>query len=162
MTGNHERGHGHRHGPLATPDVATYHITRDAVRRFAVATGLTDEVHHDVAAARRSGYPDLLAPPYFFVSIGLSMGRIRPRSQFSAGGIALDDPLAAFRVVAGQTEVDWFGSMFAGDTIEVRSSFLGVERKSGRSGPFTLYTFRREYLRDGSLLVRETYGRVAR
>ena len=147
---------------ITAPDSAVFDVTRESVRRFALATGLPASEHHDVAAARLAGYPDLLAPPYFFVSLGLSMGQERPRSELSAGGIAVDDPLAPFRIVAGETTVEWLGSIFAGDVIEVTRSFISMERKTGRSGPFALYMFRREYSRDGNLLVRETYGRLAR
>jgi acyl dehydratase len=147
---------------LFGPVRAQAEVTRESIRRFALAAGITAPVHHDVAAARKAGHPDVLAPPYFFVSLGLSMDTGRPRSELSDGGIAIDDALAESKVVAGETRVEWLGSIFAGDRIEIERTFVDVEHKRGRSGPFAIYTFRRDYSRGGDLLVREIYARIAR
>jgi acyl dehydratase len=137
-------------------------ITRESIRKFAVSTGALDPVHFDVEAARAQGYRDLLAPAYFFVSLGLSFHRIRPRAELADTGLPLDDELAGRRVVAGETNIEWFGDIFAGDTILVTFRRLGIEHKVGRSGPLDLYHCERTYSRDGQVLFLERYVRMAR
>ncbi|GAA1686673.1 FAS1-like dehydratase domain-containing protein [Microbacterium lacus] len=152
------------YGPVATtaPAEEIVQVTRDAIRRFAFAAGISALEHHDAEVARCAGHRDVIGPPYFFASLGLGMGHVRPRDELSLGGIALDDPLAFSKVVAGETCVRWHGTIYAGDTIRIRCTFVGVERKAGRSGVFDVYTFRREYFRGDELLIDETYSRIAR
>lgn len=144
------------------PQVATIAVTREAIMRFAAAAGISSPKHHDVLAAQRAGFTDLVAPPYFFTALGLTMGRVHTRAELSDGGLPIDDPLAARKIVAGETMVRWFGHIVAGDIITVTQVLLGVKRKTGRSGPLEIYTFRRDYARDGELVVQEHYSRIAR
>lgn len=138
-------------------------ISRQDVRRFALATGALDPLHHEVEVAQAAGYPDLLAPAYFFVSLGLSFHRLRPRAELGPAGLPLDDPLAGRRVVAGGSEVSWAGDIFAGDRITVAQQLLGVTHKSGgRSGPLDFYEFERTYSRGDQVLVRERFVRIGR
>jgi hydroxyacyl-ACP dehydratase HTD2-like protein with hotdog domain len=146
--------------PIA--NTATYQVTRDSIRKFALATSVTDAIHHDVAAARSQGYRDIVAPSYFFVSLGLSLDQVRPRAELSPGGMSLDDPLADRRVVAGETSVDWYGEIVAGDEITVTQRFLGMSAKEGRTGALEVHRFERDYHRGPDLLVRERYSRIAR
>ncbi|MEE3921328.1 MaoC family dehydratase N-terminal domain-containing protein [Micromonospora sp. BRA006-A] len=49
----------HRRFPVDGP----YLVGREQVRVFAAALGERDPVCHDLTAARRRGFPDLVAPP---------------------------------------------------------------------------------------------------
>ena len=40
-------------------------VSRSSISAFATAVGETDPVHHDVAAARAAGHPDVIAPPTY-------------------------------------------------------------------------------------------------
>ncbi|MCA0436703.1 MAG: MaoC family dehydratase N-terminal domain-containing protein [Austwickia sp.] len=51
------------------PPSEPYAVGREAIRAFAAAVGAGSALHHDVAAARAAGYPDLVAPPTFAVVI---------------------------------------------------------------------------------------------
>ena len=51
------------------PANAPYSVGREKIREFAVAVGATHPAHHDLVAARGSGYPDLVAPPTFAVVV---------------------------------------------------------------------------------------------
>ncbi|HMO12425.1 MAG TPA: MaoC family dehydratase N-terminal domain-containing protein [Actinotalea sp.] len=51
------------------PPTESYQVGREHLRDFAAAVGATHLAHHDVAAARALGYPDLVAPPTFAVVI---------------------------------------------------------------------------------------------
>jgi acyl dehydratase len=138
------------------------HVSRLDVQRFAVACGFSDPVHHDVTAAHAAGYPDLLAPRYFFVSLGLSLGRTRLRSELGTEGLPLDDDLSGRRVVAGETDVRWISDIFAGDTITVTQRLVDTSQKVGRSGILEMFKYERIYERDLQLVVFETFVRIAR
>jgi acyl dehydratase len=56
-------------------------VSRSQVAAFATAIGATDPVHHDVAAARAAGHPDVVAPPTFPIVVA-----------FDAMGALLADP----------------------------------------------------------------------
>ncbi len=137
-------------------------VSRESIRKFAVSIGALNPVHLDVESARAQGYPDLLAPAYYFVCLGLSFDRIRPRAELAQTGLPLADELAGRRVVAGETNIEWFGDIFAGDTILVSQRRLEIERKTGRSGVLELYHCERTYSREGKVVVLERFVRIAR
>jgi acyl dehydratase len=148
----------------ATPGLrmSEHTVTRPEVRRFACSISAMDPWHHDVTAARALGYPDLLAPAYFFAALGLAIGRDVPRSALAQDGSPLDDELAGRRIMAGETRVTWHGDIFAGDCITIRQQLLSSGQRAGRAGQLDILTYERCYLRDGQLLVREEYVRLAR
>lgn len=51
------------------PPGESFLVGREALRDFAVAVGATAPVHHDVDAARKAGYTDLVATPTYAVVI---------------------------------------------------------------------------------------------
>jgi hypothetical protein len=137
-------------------------VTRPEIRRFACSIAAMEPRHHDVAAARALGYPDLVAPAYFFVAIGLALRRTVPRSGLGEDGSPLDDDLAGRRIMAGQTRVAWYGEMFADDLITIRQRLLSRQQRAGRNGPLDIFTYERCYLRGGEAVVLEEYVRLAR
>ena len=83
-----------------TREAAEHLVTRPEVRRFACAISAMEPYHHNVAAARALGYPDLLAPSYFFAVLGLAIGRELPRSGLGPDGSPLNDELAGRRIIS--------------------------------------------------------------
>ncbi len=53
----------------AYPATPAYAVGREHLRDFAAAVGATHPAHHDVAAARALGHPDVVAAPTFAVVI---------------------------------------------------------------------------------------------
>lgn len=51
-----------------------YEVTREKIREYALATGETDPVYFDPAAARAGGHPDVVAPPTFFNVLFFRLG----------------------------------------------------------------------------------------
>src|ERR1700722_10526200 len=80
--------------------------TRESIRHFAVAIGAIAAIHHDVAKARAHGFRDLVAPPFYFSVMGLSLGRILTSGQLRSHGRPLTDELEG-RAVAGEAAVEW-------------------------------------------------------
>ena len=137
-------------------------MTRTDIRRYAAAVGATNAIHHDLEAARRAGYRDLVAPASLFCSLGLSLGRIVAREDLGEEGLPLSDDLAGRRVVAGETEIEWSGDIVAGDEITVEQRLVDTYERVGKSGRLEFYVYQREYRRADELLVRERFTRIAR
>jgi hypothetical protein len=134
-------------------------VSRAEIRRFALAIGATDPVHHDVDAARAAGHRDLVAPAYFFQTMGLSLGRLLPPDGLRADGLAATDDLSGNVVAAGST-VTLGEPICAGDEVRIEVSEDPPEVKQGSRGPLTLHTINRRYVVDGSVAADEAYVRI--
>jgi acyl dehydratase len=137
----------------------TFIVSRAEVRRFALSIGATDAVHHDVEAAHAAGYRDLVAPAYFFQSLGLSIGRLLPAAELRADGLAGDDNLAG-NVVAAGSQVTFGEPICAGDEVQVEVSEQPPTVKQGSKGRLTLHTINRRYVVNESVAVDEAYLRI--
>ena len=91
------------------PARGTTTVTADAVRAFARAVRAAHPSHHDAAAARELGHPDVVAPPTFAVVLAQAA-----EQQFVA------DPAAGIdfsRVVHGEEQFRHHRPVVAGDEI---------------------------------------------
>jgi len=61
----------------------TFEVAREHIRRFADAIGDANPVYRDPEAARAAGHADVIAPPTFLTTVGLSL---------PGGNGPLDDP----------------------------------------------------------------------
>lgn len=107
----------------------TYAVGREKVREYALATGETNPLHLDVAAARDAGYADVVAPPMFCV-------------VYSSPAIApvLFDPDVGIdfsMMVHGGQEFRWGPLVVAGDEISTQVTVRAIEERAGRG----FYTF---------------------
>src|SRR5438067_10538092 len=48
----------------------TYEVSRELIRRFALAIGDANPAYADIEAAKSLGYPDVIAPPTFLTVLG--------------------------------------------------------------------------------------------
>jgi acyl dehydratase len=136
-------------------------VTRGDNRHFAAAVNATDRIYHDVEFARSRGYRDLVAPPFFFCVVGLSLGVAVPSHQLRPDGIPAIGQLTG-RVMAGESAVSWFAPIVAGDEVIVSQDLASREPKIGRNGPLTLHTYVRRYEVSGQLAVLERFVRIER
>src|SRR5690349_21262509 len=105
------------------PPTEPYEVGREKIREFATAVGATNPVHHDPAAARALGHPDLVAPPTFPVVITMAAGRQ-----------VVDDPqfgIDVSRVVHGDQRFRYRRPVYAGDRL---TSVCVVEEIISRGG----------------------------
>jgi acyl dehydratase len=51
----------------------TFEVSREHIRRFADAIGDPSPLYRDRAAAQAMGHPDVIAPPTFLTTVGLSL-----------------------------------------------------------------------------------------
>src|SRR5512136_1727850 len=98
-------------------------VEKGAIRRFAEALGDPNPLAVDEAAARAAGYPSLVAPPTFAVTLGWS-----ERFRHS-----LD--LGTRSVLQGEQSFEYARPIVAGDRLTVRSRVADVQERAGASGP---------------------------
>jgi acyl dehydratase len=139
----------------------SFAVSRADIRKFAVSIGAQSPIHHDVAAARDAGFRDLVAPAYFFLTLGMALGRILPVTALRTDGLPADDRLTS-KVVAGGSQVALGEPICAGDEVEVRVSELQPEVKQGASGRLTIYTVHRTYTVGGVMCADESYIRIGK
>ncbi len=107
------------HERLGTRSIPVIHeVERGAIRRYALALGLTNAIHYDVEKARVEGYRDVVAPPTFVVTL----------LPWNIPGLHL--PPAG--VLHGEQAFDWSqDSICAGDRIEVTGWVADVKTRGG-------------------------------
>jgi len=108
---------GKRYEPL------TYAVGREKIVEYALATGETNPLHLDLAAARAAGHADVVAPPMFAIVY-------QQRSVVQA----LFDPELGIdfaRLVHGEQEFRWDGVAVAGDELTTTLTVADISEKMG-------------------------------
>ena len=100
-----------------------YAVGREKVVEFARATGETNPLHLDVAAARAAGYPDVVAPPMFAV-VYQGRGMSAPLAD---PDLAIDFP----RLLHAGQEFGWGPLVIAGDEVTTTVSVAAVRSAAG-------------------------------
>jgi acyl dehydratase len=101
-------------------------VEKGAIRFFAEAVQDDNPLHRDAEFARRMGYANVVAPPTFPASF-------RP-PQRQPWLVGLDEG----RILAGEQYFKYERPIVAGDVLECRLHFVGIEEKQGRSGTMQL------------------------
>jgi acyl dehydratase len=105
------------------PPTEPYQVGREKIREFARAIGATDAEYHDPAAARATGYADVVAPPTFPVVITMAASRQ-----------IVDDPELGVdysRVVHGDQKFVYTRPVVAGDTLVCVNSVDEITSRGG-------------------------------
>jgi acyl dehydratase len=130
---------------------AVYAVGREKVKEFALAIGERDPLHLDVEAARRAGFPDVVAPPMFVVVY-----------SSSALSPALFDPEVGIdfaRMVHGGQRFTWPTLVVAGDEITTHLAVKDINEHDGKG----FYVFESTSVnQDGDEVVRGTWTNIVR
>jgi acyl dehydratase len=108
----------------------TFEVTRNDIRRFALAIGDTNPAYLDPEAAKALGHPDVVAPPTFLISA----------STGDAGGGFIGDPelgLSYAMVVHGEERFEFHRPVYAGDVLDTVTTIADI-RDAGRNELMTL------------------------
>ncbi len=100
-----------------------HEVEKGAIRRFAEALGDPNPIYVDEVAARAAGFPALVAPPTFPVSLTTN-----ERFRHS-----LD--LGTRSVLHGEQQFEYTRPVVAGERITVKSKVNDVQERAGASGP---------------------------
>jgi acyl dehydratase len=123
---------------------AVHEVEKGAIRRFAEALGDPSPVYVDEAAARAAGFPALVAPATFAVSL-TSNDRFRH---------SLD--LGTRSILHSEQQFEYARPIVAGDRITVRSKVADVQERAGASGPMDVIVIEDEGRDDAGALVFRT------
>lgn len=97
----------------------SFEVAREHIRVFADAIGDPNPAYRDPDAARALGHPDVVAPPTFLTTVGLSL----------AGGGPLTDPdlgLDFSRVVHGEQRFVHHRPVVPGDALRMVSTIESI------------------------------------
>lgn len=112
----------------------TYEITTTSVRAFARGVGYTDPVYYDIEAAKAAGYRNLPAPPCYLGTAVFIPGQ--SDDTFSGpkqeGGISFSE-IGLTNVLDGGTEVEYFDTICAGDTLTAVRKLAGLNVKESKA-----------------------------
>ena len=97
-------------------------VEKSAIRRFAEALGDPNPVYVDEGAAKSAGFPGIVAPPTFAVTLV-----VNDRFRHS-----LD--LGTRNVLHGEQVIETFRPLLAGERITVKSRVADVQERTGPSG----------------------------
>jgi len=104
-------------------DPVVYAVGREKIKEYAAATGETNPLHLDVAAARAAGHADVVAPPMF--AVVYQSPSVMP---------ALFDPEVgidfAMMVHSGQ-EFRWERIVVAGEELTTTTTVQAISEKGG-------------------------------
>jgi acyl dehydratase len=146
------------HGQIGRP-------TRDEIgpvapiwaRRFALASGETDPVFFDDAAAAAAGYAGTPLPP-LLLSSTRSWTPGPDRDDLGEDGMVLTDvgyPAGSgLRTLGGGQSLQFHADALAGVDLAVEAEIKDVRTKEGRSGELLIVEVERRFLTaDGELLI---------
>ena len=113
---------------------STLEVDKTGCRMFARAVGHTDLIFYDEDYAKSKGYRSIVAPPGFlgtrtFAPSAGATGQARPGLGFS---------IPYKRVLNGGTEIEYYGTVCAGDVLEARNKITGFNERSGSMGPMLI------------------------
>jgi acyl dehydratase len=108
----------------------TFAVGREHIRRFAEAIGDPNPLYRDKAAAQAAGHPDVVAPPTFLTTIGMSLGG---RGPIGDGDLGLDYS----RVVHGEQRFVHHRPTYAGDELTAKTVIDDI-RDAGANEAMTM------------------------
>src|SRR5512140_1788098 len=121
-----------------------HEVEKGAIRRFAEALGDPNPICTEEPVARAAGYPALVAPATFAVTL-TSNERFRH---------SLD--LGTRSILHSEQQFEYARPIVAGDRITVRSKVADVQERAGASGPMDVIVIEDEGRDDAGGLVFRT------
>ena len=100
-----------------------YEVSRVKIMEFAEAIGDPSPAYRDAAAARRAGYPDVIAPPTFAVVVALPASIAAAREAFPG----TESPV----VVHVEQHFDYSRPIQAGDVLYGESVVTSIRQMRG-------------------------------
>ena len=129
----------------------TLEVDKTAVRMFARAVGYTDPIFYDEDFAKSKGYRSLLAPPHYLgtpifnpANSDATFGGPRGRRSFTS-------PYK--RGLNGGTDIEYFDTICAGDTLTATSKISDMAERKGSIGTMLITTTETTYRRDGQVVA---------
>jgi len=131
----------------------TYEVTTTSVRAFARGVGYTDPVYYDIDAAKKAGYRNLPAPPTYLGTTVFIPGQTDDTFSFPPGYMpAINHGLTG--LLDGGTEIEYFDTICAGDTLTSFTSLADLSVKETKSlGKMLVVSTEAEYTNQDDKVV---------
>ena len=113
------------------------------IRRYALAIGDENPIHHDEAEAHAAGYSGIVAPPNLLSAI-VEWGAGKPQTQLGPDGTSRRGG-STLRLMGAGEEIEVMRPVVAGTEIWSEEEIVIVEHKQGRSGPLVFVTARHDF-----------------
>lgn len=128
----------------------TLEVDKTSIRMFARAVGYTDPVFYDEEFAKSKGFRSLPAPPHY---LGTPIYNPRtsdttfgaPRGAAAGGRVRHN----LKRVLNGGTEIEYLGTIVAGDVLTASSKVAELQERAGSLGTMLITITETTYQRDG-------------
>jgi acyl dehydratase len=133
----------------AYDSAGSFEVSREHIRRFAQAIGDDNPAYTDVEAAKELGYPDVIAPPTFLTTVGMSL----------SGGGPISDPELGLNyalVVHGEQRFVHHRPVRPGDVLTAKTTIEGIRD----AGTNELMRMRMDISTSEGELVCEAYNLV--
>lgn len=138
-------------GQTTTP--VDVEVERGRIRFFAGVLGETDPIYTSLAAARAKGYPDLVAPPSFFMVLeAMADQALALIGQPSSSQLVRCD---FNHLLHGDEHYDYSGPVFAGDTLTLTTTVVDFYDKKGGALEFVTLSSMASHAKRG-VLIRAT------
>jgi acyl dehydratase len=118
-----------------------HEVEKNSIRRLAEALGDPNPIYVDEAAARGAGFPTLVAPPTFAVTLTANE---RFRHSLDLGTRSM---------LHGEQQFEYARPILAGDRIRVVTRVADVQEKPGAGGPMDVLVLEDEGRDDKGELV---------
>ena len=140
-----------------------YPVSGIDIARFARATGETNPVYYDPAAAAEAGHADVVAPTTFTYVIRMHASTLDGHLESDGSPSGDVPPLPTKRAMAGETSMSFGVPIVAGDVVTVSKRIADMYEKEGRSGPLVFvvmeFTFTNQH---GEHVATESFTRIYR
>jgi acyl dehydratase len=105
----------------------TIDVERGFLKFFAKATGETNPIHFDEAAARAAGHRDIVAPPTYLFTLHMGTPSQRADLFDVENGLGLDTS----RILHGEQSFTFHRPIYAGDRVTLTSTITDIYDKKG-------------------------------
>jgi acyl dehydratase len=121
-------------------EVRVVDIEAGFLKFFAKATGETDPIYFDDAAAKAAGHPAILMPPTYLFSLQMSAPARRGEVFDKENGLGID----MMRVLHGEQGFTYHRPIYAGDRVAMTTTTTDIYAKKGGALEFVVQETRFE------------------
>lgn len=127
-------------------------VTRELIRRYAVAVGEKNLLYSDLEYAKSRRYADLVAPPNLVTSV-ITWNEGAPYDRLREDGTEMGNhlpgvPTSGVRMMGGGEQMTFVQPIIAGTIVHRTTVLETVERRTGSKGDLLVLTYRDTYADD--------------
>ncbi len=118
---------------IGTERIRRCHVTAKDISRFAQAIGENNRIYYDEIYALSQGYKSIVAPPLFCQTLTYDDVSIEQLPD-DGSPVELNIDIPAKKTVGGSSQYRINRLLYAGETVNVKSTITNIYTKNGKSG----------------------------